>query len=228
MLCGESRSSNTASCKRWRKHLRHAEKYLLHRISRTPSQTRLIGKAATLAHVEKLVMRFPFRGRDGIRDALHSEVARFISAADPGKNRECANRPTCGDSQRAVWHKVLIGGSMSWRRRLGEASRKLRCAPHPRSSEHIRDGRVKRGEGGKPGPLARVYHKCGIHRHEIDGDDSSSFAASVLRSGKARTQPITWRQSSASCPRHCRERSWPRNGKRLAVAAVARTSQKWM
>lgn len=65
------------------------------------------------AHIEKLVLLFRhFEGVNGTRDALTSEVVRFLLAGlTPGKIEELSNRHNLAPTHERAWEKVLVGGS---------------------------------------------------------------------------------------------------------------------
>ena len=66
-----------------------------------------------VAHIEKLVLLFRhFEGVNGTRDALTSEVARFVlSRLTERKIEELANRHGISPTHGRAWQKVMVGGS---------------------------------------------------------------------------------------------------------------------
>src|SRR4029079_1713502 len=73
---------------------------------------RLDGKLK-LAHIEKLILLFRhFEAVNGTRDAVTSEVLRFIlGGLTEAKIDELANRHGIVPAHVRAWEKVLIGGS---------------------------------------------------------------------------------------------------------------------
>ena len=67
----------------------------------------------SLAHIEKLVLLFRhFEGLNGHRDALLSEIARFLfTGLTPEKIDQLSNKHGLAPTHPDPWRKVLIGGS---------------------------------------------------------------------------------------------------------------------
>src|SRR5438270_6366614 len=65
------------------------------------------------SHLERLILLFKhFEGRNGLRDALLSELAiKLLGGLTPAKIDEFANRHDLAPTHTEPWKKILVGGS---------------------------------------------------------------------------------------------------------------------
>lgn len=135
-----------------------------------------------LADVEKLMLLFRhFEGRNGLRDALLSDVATFVlQRVTPAKIEEFANRHNLAPTHPEPWRKVLVGGSDDHGGM--RPARAFTETPPSRSVTeflaHIRDGRCEaRGEGGTP---LTVSHGLYSNLRQFAGTKFAAARATTL------------------------------------------------
>ena len=175
-----------------------AQEQLAHAVAHPLYRTK---GALTQAHVEKLLLLFQhFEGINGLRDALLSDVARFIIAGlTPQKLEAFANRHRLAPTHPEPWKKYLIGGSDDHGGMFpGSAwTETPPCADAAGFLSHVRLGRSQpNGQGGNPLAVSHgLYNslRCFIET-KVSGAESSSFigkAFSRFMEGRDPTE-FTW------------------------------------
>jgi glycosyltransferase involved in cell wall biosynthesis len=122
---------------------------------------------STVSHFEKLLLLFKhFEGLNGLRDALLSDITRFIVAGlTPAKIEELANRHGIVPTHPEPWNKVLIAGSddhsgvfpaSAW-------TETAACNSAVEFLAEVRDGRCgMQGAGGTPLALSHGLYNTGF------------------------------------------------------------------
>ena len=120
------------------------------------------GKLNT-SHLERLILLFKhFEGINGLRDALLSDLTRYILAQlTPQKIEEFANRHDLAATHSEPWKKILTGGSDDHGGMfVGSAFTETRAGKTPAEFlAHIRAGAcTAHGEGGTPLALSHGFY----------------------------------------------------------------------
>lgn len=161
-----------------------AHEQLAHAVAHPLFQTN--GRLA-LAHIEKLALLFKhFEAVNGLRDALLSDVARFIfGRLTPAKIEELANRHGIEPTHAEPWLKVFVGGSDDHGGMFPAAAytETPACASVPEFLAQIREGRCAPcGTGGTPLALSHGLYNNLRHfiAEKFTGAESSSFIGTVF------------------------------------------------
>ena len=139
-----------------------------------------------ISHIEKMILLFRhFEGVNGTRNALSSDVMRFITARlTAEKIDELANRHRLAATHSEPWRKVLVGGSHD-RSGLFVANAWTEAAAHDAGSflSEIREGRCAAGGVGGT-PLAQAHGLYGqvfrFASEKFAGFDRSGFVGKAF------------------------------------------------
>lgn len=117
----------------------------------------------TTSHLERLILLFKnFEGVNGLRDALLSELARYLlGQLTPQKIDQFAQRHGFAPTHPEPWKKVLVGGSDDHGGVfVGSAFTETPAASSPNEFlDHLRAGRCEaHGEGGTPLVLSHGFY----------------------------------------------------------------------
>jgi glycosyltransferase involved in cell wall biosynthesis len=120
------------------------------------------GKLNT-AHLERLILLFQhFEGSNGLRDALLSDLVRYIlSQLTPEKIEEFASRHDLRPTHPEPWKKILVGGSDDHGGLfVGSAFTETPAASTPNEFlDHVRAGEcIAHGQGGTPLALSHGFY----------------------------------------------------------------------
>ncbi len=115
------------------------------------------------SHIERLILLFKhFEGVNGLRDALLSNLARWLlGGLTPQKIEEFSNRHNLAPTHPEPWKKILTGGSDDHGGMFAASA--WTETPGAKSSDeflhHVREGRCEaKGDGGTPLALSHGFY----------------------------------------------------------------------